>query len=72
MKSHNNYMHADPKQCGDFAKIIVGLNKEIKRRTKVATLFPNEESLLRLVSAVLAEISEDWETGKVYLSMENE
>jgi len=28
--------------------------------------------LLRLVSAVLSEISEDWETGKVYLSMETE
>ncbi len=51
---------------------IERLNKEIKRRTKVATLFPNEESLLRLVSAVLSEISEDWETGKVYLSMEPE
>lgn len=51
---------------------IERLNKEIKRRTRVATLFPNEESLLRLVSAVLSEISEDWETGKVYLSMENE
>lgn len=46
------------------------LNKEIKRRTRVATLFPNEASLLRLVSAVLIETSEDWETGKVYLSME--
>jgi transposase-like protein len=51
---------------------IERLNKEIKRRTRVATLFPNEESLLRLVSAVLAEISEDWETGKVYLNMEAE
>lgn len=51
---------------------IERLNKEIKRRTRVATLFPNEESLLRLVSAVLSEISEDWETGKVYLSMETE
>ena len=51
---------------------IERLNKEIKRRTRVATLFPNEESLLRLVSAVLAEISEEWETGKVYLSMEAE
>jgi hypothetical protein len=30
--------------------------REIKRRTRVATLFPNAESLLRLVSAVLAEI----------------
>jgi transposase-like protein len=44
------------------------LNKEIKRRTRVATLFPNEASLLRLVSAVLMEISEDWETGKTYLT----
>jgi putative transposase len=44
------------------------LNKEIKRRTRVATLFPNEASLLRLVSAVLMEISEDWETGKTYVT----
>jgi len=35
------------------------LNKEIKRRTPVVTLFPNEASLLRLASAVLSEISDD-------------
>lgn len=46
-------------------------NKEILRRTRVATLFPNEASLLRLVSAVLAEIDEEWTTGKVYLNLEN-
>jgi len=46
------------------------LNKEIKRRTRVATLFPNEASLLRLTSAVLVETSEDWETGKTYLKTE--
>jgi len=46
------------------------LNKEIKRRTHVATLFPNEASLLRLVSAVLSEISDDWETERSYLNME--
>lgn len=45
------------------------LNKEIKRRTRVATLFPNEASLLRLASAVLSEISDEWETAKVYLNM---
>lgn len=45
------------------------LNQEIKRRTRVATLFPNEASLLRLVSAILSETSEDWETGKIYLTM---
>jgi len=45
------------------------LNREIKRRTSVASLFPNEASLLRLISAVLSEVSEEWESGKVYLSM---
>jgi putative transposase len=45
------------------------LNKEIKRRTRVATLFPNDASLLRLVSAVLSEISDDWETQRSYLNM---
>jgi transposase-like protein len=46
------------------------LNKAIIRRTRVATLFPNEASLLRLVSAVLSEISDDWETERSYLNME--
>ena len=46
------------------------LNKEIKRRTRVATLFPNEASLLRLASAVLAETSQEWETGKTYIKFE--
>lgn len=45
------------------------LNKELARRTRVATLFPNEESLLRLVTAVIGEIDEDWATGKTYLTM---
>ncbi len=44
------------------------LNSQIKRRTRVVGLFPNEASLLRLVSAVLIEISETWETGKAYLT----
>lgn len=44
------------------------VNKEIKRRTRVATIFPNEASCLRLVSAILMEVSEEWETGKAYLS----
>ena len=41
----------------------------MRRRTAVAGLFPNEASLLRLVSAILMEISEDWETSKCYLSL---
>ena len=46
------------------------VNKEIKRRTRVAGLFPNEAALLRLVTALAMEISEDWETGTTYLTME--
>jgi putative transposase len=44
--------------------------EEIRRRTRVAGIFPNEASCLRLVSALLMEISETWETGRIYLSFE--
>jgi transposase-like protein len=47
--------------------MVERLNREIKRRTRVATLFPNEASLLRLVSAILSETSDEWETGRRYL-----
>ena len=45
------------------------LNKEIKQRTRVATLFPNSASCLRLVSSILAEQHEEWMTAKIYLVM---
>ncbi|MSO24073.1 MAG: IS256 family transposase, partial [Acidobacteria bacterium] len=48
------------------------VNQELKRRTRVARVFPNEKSLLRLISALLAETSDDWETRKIYLNMENQ
>ena len=48
---------------------IERVNQEIKRRTRVASLFPNEASLLRLASALLAEISDEWISGKIYLNM---
>ncbi len=48
------------------------LNQEIKRRTRVARLFPNEASCLRLVTAVLVEHHDNWVTGKKYLNFEME
>jgi len=45
------------------------LNQEIKRRTRVARAFPNTDSLLRLVSAILSEIRDEWESSKTYLNM---
>jgi putative transposase len=41
--------------------------QEIRRRTRGVRFFPNETSCLRLVSALLIEISETWETGRNYL-----
>ena len=43
------------------------LNREIKRRTRVASIFPNEPSLLRLATAVLMETDDEWQTEKRYL-----
>ena len=54
------------------ANVLERLNREIKRRTRVATLFPNEASLLRLATAMVAEFSDEWEIGRAYLVMESE
>ena len=50
--------------------VLERVNKEIKRRTRVATLFPKEASCLRLVTAVVVKISDEWETGRIYLTMD--
>jgi transposase-like protein len=44
------------------------VNREIKRRTRVVGVFPNARSLERLVTAVLMEMSEDWQSGARYLT----
>lgn len=51
------------------SNMMENLNKQIRRRTRIAGLFPNEASLLRLATAILSEISDEWETDKVYLNM---
>lgn len=45
------------------------INRELRRRTRVASIFPNPDSCLRLVSALLAELDDEWMTGKVYLNL---
>lgn len=44
------------------------VNREIKRRTRVVSVFPNACSLERLVTAVLMEMSKDWQSGARYLT----
>jgi transposase-like protein len=46
------------------------INRELKRRTRIIGIFPNEESLLRISSALLKEVDERWIEGRTYLNME--
>ena len=48
------------------------LNREIRRRTRVAVLFPNTASCLRLVTAIIMEMSEEWQTGRIYIRLDND
>jgi transposase-like protein len=45
-------------------------NQELKRRTRVVRIFPNRASLLRLVTALAMEQSEEWVSGRRYLDLE--
>ena len=51
------------------SNMLERVNQEIKRRTRVVRIFPNQSSCLRRVSAILMEIDEDWETGRIYLNI---
>ncbi len=66
---------SSPRSHGDAAKFHLQqyaqayVNDELKRRARVAAIFPNEASFLRPVSALLAETFDDWESSKIYLNM---
>jgi putative transposase len=48
---------------------IERLNRGVKRHTRVVGIFPNGAACLRLVRAVLMEMSDEWEAWRVYLSL---
>ena len=50
------------------SNMIERLNKEIRRRTRVVGIFPNEASYMRLVCSYILEYAEDWAYERVYLS----
>ena len=51
--------------------ILTYLNREIRRRTSVIGIFPNESSYVRLVTTYLMEYAEDWSVSRAYISHES-
>ncbi len=65
-------VYAFPRSAHRRLRTINGLenlNKQIRRRTRVVGIFPHSTSALRLISAVLSELHEEWLTGRQYLSL---
>ena len=60
------YPDLDPRKVASSNR-IERLNREIRRRTSVVGVFPNEDSYVRLVTTHLMEYSEDWTTSRSYI-----
>ena len=50
------------------SNMIERLNREIRRRTSVIGIFPNESSYVRLVTTYLMEYAENWSVSRAYIS----
>ena len=53
------------------SNMIERLNEELRRRERVIRIFPNAESVIRLLGAILLETHEQWISGRAYMNLDN-
>ena len=46
------------------------LNKEVKRRSRVIGIFPNDAAIVRLLGTLMAEQTDEWQVTRRYMSMD--
>jgi len=64
------FQHFDARKVSS-TNVVERLNLEIRRRSRVASPFPSMASYLRLITCYLIEYTEDWSTGRSYISATN-
>ncbi len=66
-----SYSRSVPRGCAASCNPIERLNGEIKHRTEVVGIFPNEAAIPRLVGAILLEQFDEWATQRArYMTLE--
>lgn len=60
---------ADYRKRTRTTNAVERLNGEIRRRERVIRIFPNRDSVLRLIGALLMDQDEKWSMGKKYFDM---
>jgi len=63
-KAHHKQIHS--------TNPLERLNAEVKRRTDVVGIFPNEASIVRLVGALLLDQSDEWSLQRPYTQLEQD
>lgn len=66
------YLPIEHRRKMKSTNMLERFNEELRRRSRVIRIFPNNESCLRLISALSQETSEIWETGRRYLTIDKE